>query len=113
MPHEGLSMSESEIYVNYGRVDNVEMALADATMAIATILDELQNAIQPLRATWAGVSETEYEGVQQRFNIDLAEMMGTLGQNNDVLSEMKINYSNTDTGLALQWQDITLPPASS
>jgi WXG100 family type VII secretion target len=101
----------TEIYVNYGRVDDVEMALADANLTIATILDELQDAIQPLRATWAGCSESEYEGVQLRWNDDINGMTACLATYNNVLGEMKINYSQTDGGLALQWQEITLPPA--
>ena len=104
-------MSESEIYVNYGRVDNVGLALADAVNAIQTILDGLQGAIQPLRATWAGVSEDEYEGVQLRWSDDITGMTSALSTYNDVLSQMKINYSQTDNGLALDWQEITAPPA--
>jgi WXG100 family type VII secretion target len=104
-------MSESEIYVNYGRVDNVGLALADAVNAIQTILDGLQGAIQPLRATWAGASEAEYEGVQLRWSDDITGMTAALSTYNDVLSQMKINYSQTDSGLTLDWQEITVPPA--
>ncbi len=61
-----MSINEGDIYVNYGHVDNVEQALNDADNAIQRVLNQLQDVINPLRATWSGVSEDEYIQVQTR-----------------------------------------------
>jgi WXG100 family type VII secretion target len=96
-----------EIYVNYGQVENVEQALADADQAIQRVLANLQDVVNQLRPSWAGISEQEYLPVQARFNSDLTDMNSILVQYNQVLDEIKINYGTTDNNLALQWQQIT------
>jgi len=101
-----MSINEGDIYVNYGHVDNVEQALNDADNAIQRVLNQLQDVINPLRATWSGVSEDEYIQVQTRWNNDVGDMSNILNKYNATLSEMKINYGNTDNNLALSWASI-------
>lgn len=99
-------MSSDSIYVNYGQVTNVEEVLQDGTKQIEALLENLNNAIQPLRATWAGVSDEEYSQVQARWNSDTASMGSILTSYAGTLSNMQYNYSNTDTNLAFQWASI-------
>ena len=98
-------MSES-IMVNYGNVSNVGQALADANNAIGRVLQELQDVIRPLQATWSGASQAEYQAIQQRWNADTADMSALLSKYGSTLDEMTINYGTTDNNLALQWSQI-------
>ena len=102
-----MSISDGQIYVDYGHVGSVEQALQDADMAIQRVLTDLENVINPLRASWSGASEAEYTMVQNRWNNDLGQMNALLAQYASTLSEMTINYGNTDNDLALQWAGIT------
>jgi WXG100 family type VII secretion target len=85
--------------VNYGHVTNAAQALTDAYETIVMILQETQAAISPLQETWAGVSEQEYEGVQNRWLTDVQQLQDSLGGCIGTLNQMAINYS----------QDLTFP----
>jgi WXG100 family type VII secretion target len=95
------------IHVNYGQVNDVYDALQDADNAISQVLSNLQDVIQPLQASWLGISQDEYTMVQARWNQDMGDMSTTLANSRATLEEMSINYGTTDNNLALQWQDIT------
>jgi len=101
-----VSTNEGDIYVNYGHVGNVEDALQDADNQINAVLANLNDMVQTLRATWAGVSEDEYIMVQTRWNNDTADMQNVLARYNSTLGEMSYNYGNTDNNLAIQWSEI-------
>jgi WXG100 family type VII secretion target len=101
-----VSSDDGYIHVNYGQVNDVYDALQKATQSIEMVLQELETAIQPLTAVWAGVSQDEYHMVQARWTQDIADMTGTLAANAATLDEMKINYGNTDNNLAFGWQGI-------
>ena len=102
-----MAASDSQIYVDYGQVNNVHQALQDADMAIQRVLGQLEEVIGPLRASWSGASEAEYTTVQARWNNDLAQMNGLLSQYGSTLDDMTVNYGTTDNHLALQWSSIT------
>jgi early secretory antigenic target protein ESAT-6 len=102
-----MSISDGQIYVDYGQVGNVEQALQDADNAIQRVLGELQDVINPLRASWSGASEAEYVAVQNRWNNDIGQMNALLAQYSSTLNEMTVNYGSTDNGLALQWSAIS------
>jgi WXG100 family type VII secretion target len=97
----------NNIYVNYGSVNNVYQALEDADQSISKVLAQLEDVINPLRATWSGASEEEYTVVQARWNSDIGQMSGLLTQYRSTLDEMTINYGNTDNNLAMSWASIT------
>jgi 6 kDa early secretory antigenic target len=100
-------VADNSIYVNYNNVANVQQALQDADYAIQMVLSELQDVINPLRATWAGASEQQYVQVQARWNSDLGDMNTLLSKYASTLEEMTINYGTTDNNLAFQWAAIT------
>jgi early secretory antigenic target protein ESAT-6 len=102
-----MSVSDGEIYVNYGNVSNVGQALADANNQIQNVINQLEDVIGPLTATWSGASETEYTAVQARWNNDTADMNSLLTRYASTLDEMTTNYGNTDNNLAFQWASIT------
>ena len=102
-----MAASDSQIYVDYGQVNNVHQALQDADMAIQRVLGQLEDVINPLRASWSGASEAEYTTVQARWNNDLTQMNSLLSQYGSTLDDMTVNYGNTDNNLALQWSSIT------
>ncbi len=102
-----MAISDGQIYVDYSHVTNVEQALEDADNQIKQVLTDLEDIINPLRASWSGASESEYTTVQNRWNSDLAQMNGLLATYRNTLSEMSINYNSTDNGLAHQWSSIT------
>lgn len=102
-----MSISDNEIMVNYGNVSNVGDVLADADRAVQAVIEQLQDVINPLRATWSGASETEYNVAQNRWNNDIAAMQQLLVKYNSTLAEMAGNYGNTDNNLALQWGSIS------
>ncbi len=99
-------MPEGYISVNYNDVDNVGEALIAGTKAIRAMLDDLEQAIQPLRATWSGEAENEYEKIQRKWDADCDRMNQILASSSTTLEDMSFNYKRTDLNLALNWSDI-------
>ncbi|HUC56608.1 MAG TPA: WXG100 family type VII secretion target [Streptosporangiaceae bacterium] len=102
-----MSMSDGDIYVDYGRVNDVEDVLSDCTNAVGRIVDEIQTAVGPMVSTWEGSSQEMYTKVQAKWNADTTDMQTVLGQYAPTLDEMKVNYGTTDNDLALQWSQIS------
>ncbi len=102
-----MAVSDGQIYVDYGSVSNVYQALEDADMAIQRVLTQLEDVINPLRASWSGASEAEYTAVQSRWNNDMGQMNALLGAYRNTLDDMTVNYGTTDNHLAFQWSSIT------
>jgi early secretory antigenic target protein ESAT-6 len=102
-----MAVSDSQIYVDYGNVSNVYQSLEEADAQIQQVLTQLEDVINPLRASWSGASETEYTSVQARWNNDMGQMNSLLGTYRNTLDEMTNNYGTTDNSLANQWSSIT------
>ena len=100
-------MSDGDIFVNYGGVQDVEDALQDCDKAVGQILDQVNTAIQPMMSSWQGSSQEVYGQVQTKWNSDLSDMQNVLSQYAPTLDEMKISYGTTDNNLALQWSQIS------
>ena len=101
-----MTISDNEIYVDYHGVESVFQILQEADAAIQQVLNDLQNTIQPLRASWSGASEAEYILVQNRWNNDIGQMNALLTKYGATLNEMSVNYGNTDNRLAMQWSSL-------
>ncbi len=100
-------MSDGDIYVDYGRVNDVEDVLNGCTRAVGSIIDEINSAVGPMVSTWQGSSQDVYSQVQTKWNADTADMQNILSNYAPTLDEMKINYGTTDNNLALQWSQIS------
>jgi WXG100 family type VII secretion target len=100
-------MSDGDIYVNYGSVNDVKDVLSDATNAVSQILDSINQTVGPLVASWQGSSQDAYSQIQAKWNSDTQDMQSLLSQYAPTLDEMSVNYGNTDNNLALQWSSIT------
>jgi early secretory antigenic target protein ESAT-6 len=98
-----MAISDGQIYVDYGNVSNVYQSLEEADAQIQQVLTQLEDVINPLRATWSGASETEYAQVQARWNSDIGAMNSLLASYRNTLDEMSNNYGTTDNHCALQW----------
>jgi early secretory antigenic target protein ESAT-6 len=95
-----------DIFINYSGVNNVIEDMQSANNAIQGVLNNLQDEIQPLRATWAGTSEDAWVAVQNRWDADMADMNRVLSQASVTLGDMSSNTANTDNNVAAGWQGI-------
>ena len=93
----------SDIYVNYNSVGAVVDALVQADKSIQGVLNDLQNTIRPLQATWSGASDDEYTTVQNRWNNDMAQMQSMLTQYGQSVNDASDTYNNTDNRIASNW----------
>jgi WXG100 family type VII secretion target len=96
----------NSIYINYTATSNIIDDLTQADSAIQGALNNLQDAIGPLRATWSGASDDEYSIVQTRWNNDMAQMQSLLPVYSNTLHDMSHNYNGTDLRIAGQWAGI-------
>ncbi|SRR6266566_3757373 len=101
-----MSVNDGDIYVDYGRVADVEDVLNACDNAVGRVLDEINAAVGPLISSWEGSSQDVYQQVQAKWASDTQDMQNVLQQYAPTLDEMKINYGTTDNDLALQWSQI-------
>ncbi len=98
--------SDGYIEVHYADVDNVGEALRAGTASLRTMLDDLEAALAPLRATWSGVAEETYRQAKAEWDAAITRMGEILTRSSGVLEDMKFNYQRTDLNLAHRWADI-------
>jgi WXG100 family type VII secretion target len=91
---------------NDNDADSVQETLLNANEAIQAVLNDLQEVINPLRATWSGASEAEYLQVQARWNSDMRKMYAALAGCSTTPDAMGKNYVLTGNRLALVWSAI-------
>jgi len=96
----------ADIHVHYEGVDNAGEALGAATKAIESVLGELATTLNQVCNEWYGDSSDQYTTQQTNWNNAAQDMETQLGQNTVNLAAIRANYSNTDAGLALSWQEI-------
>jgi WXG100 family type VII secretion target len=96
----------ADIHVHYEGVDNAGEALGAATKAIESVLHELETTLNQVRNEWYGNSSDQYTVQQGNWNNAAGDMETQLGKNTVNLAAIRENYSNTDNGLALTWQEI-------
>lgn len=94
------------IHVNYSGVTDVSEALTAATAAIRELLNELESALAPLRATWDGNTRDQYDIKKAAWDGACDNMSVVLGGAVQTLDEMAHNYSHTDLNLAFQWSEL-------
>ena len=99
-------MSMDPMMVNYANCHTVLDELAQADTRMQGLISDLVSEIKPLQASWLGVSQDEYNFVQQKWNQHMTAMQGLVGQFAQVLGEMVINYNITDLTAASHWQAI-------
>jgi len=100
MAHEGY------IEVHYNDVDNVGEALHAGTIAIRRMLDDLETAIAPLKASWIGVSRDAYDTAKTQWDAAVTDMNLLLRNCRNTLEDMSYNYKRTDLDLAISWAGI-------
>jgi ESAT-6 family protein len=97
---------DGNIHVTYSGVQDVSDALSAGTKAIQALLENLEQAIAPLRSSFQGNAAGEYETRKNKWDADAADMGTILGSATQTLDEMAENYSHTDLTLAFQWADL-------
>lgn len=96
----------ADIHVHYEGIDNAGEALGAATKAIESVLEELNTTLNQVRNQWYGNSSDQYTVQQTNWNTAAQDMGTQLAKNTVNLAAIRENYSNTDNGLALTWQEI-------
>jgi WXG100 family type VII secretion target len=95
-------MTDTPLYYNYSNIQQVIDELVHAEMQIGNDLEQLNGEIQPLRASWLGVSDTEFQAVQQKWVQHTLEMQAVLKAHHVTLGTMAENTALTDNGIAAQ-----------
>src|SRR5260221_7876902 len=95
-------MTDTPLYYNYSNIQQVMDELIHAEQQIGNDLEQLSGEIQPLRASWLGVSDDEFVAVHNRWTQHTLEMQGGLRDPHLTLGTMADNTALTDNGLAAQ-----------
>src|SRR2546430_6628071 len=84
------------IFLNYANCGNVAEELALADQNVVDLIDNLMFEVQPLEASWLGVSEDEYAAVKAKWTQHMLEMQSVLTQFAPTLDEMVLNVNHND-----------------
>ena|ERR1700722_20997974 len=99
-------MSDGSIFVNYSSVQSVEDDLNSLTQQVSSVLTNVENTANSLKANWLGSSQDAYTQLQNKWNSDLADMQNIFSKYGPTLGDMGNNMKSTDNNLANQWSGL-------
>lgn len=85
-----------DISVNYGALATAAADIQNSANQIESRLNELDRALQPLRANWTGEAATAYEAAKARWTAALTDMKTLLAQIGTQVISTSQNYQDTD-----------------
>ncbi len=92
------------IYVSYPHVNEVQDALWAGTHAIERLLQDLNEGLRPLIASWTGAAQIEYGARKAQWDAAVSDMNVTLANGSSTLDLIVDNLKRADLTLAYQWQ---------
>lgn len=101
-----MSTPSDGIYLNYAITGNVLEELQWADQQLSQMITNLEQSVQPLRASWLGASDQEYQKIQAKWTLHMNAMTALLSAHHGTLSEMAINVNTNDLNIASQWEAI-------
>jgi len=97
---------DGQIFVNYQGVNDVSQVLVDATSAIQQMLNEIEQELQPMQASWTGEARDQYAIKKQQWDAAAANMSEILKGGVGTLDDMAHNYNHTDLNIGFRWSQL-------
>ena len=93
-----------DLTVNYGALGTAAAYIQTAANGIESRLNELDRALQPLRANWSGEAASAYEVAKAKWTTALTDMKALLVQIGTQVNASSYNYQVTDRKAASRFQ---------
>lgn len=100
------NFGEGQIYVDYNGLEQVKEDLLAHTRAIQTLLNNLDQELAPLKASWSGDDQYTYQMKQQQWNQALENMATGLTAHSNLLGDIRDSYAHHERNLAQLWSEV-------
>ncbi|MFJ8929747.1 MULTISPECIES: WXG100 family type VII secretion target [unclassified Streptomyces] len=96
-------MADGIIDVQYPKVRQAIEELTEQTQHIITTLNNLEDELKPLIASWEGADQEMYRGVQAEWDQATKNMAQLLGDNGELIQSIHDNHSRDERRSADNW----------
>ncbi|MER7550331.1 MULTISPECIES: WXG100 family type VII secretion target [Streptomyces] len=96
-------MADGIIDVQYSTVRNAIEELTQQTKQIITTLNNLEDELKPLIASWEGDDQAMYRGVQAEWDQATKNMALLLGDSGELVQSIHDNHSRDERRSADNW----------
>ena len=99
-------MADGIIDVQYSVVRKVVEELTDQTQQIITTLNNLEDELKPLVASWEGADQEMYRQVQMQWDQATKNMATLLNDNGTLIQSIHDNHSRDERRSADNWGNV-------
>ena len=99
-------MADGIIDLQYATVRNAIEELKDQTQLIITALNNLEDELKPLVASWEGSDQEMYRQVQAEWDQATKNMAMLLGDNGELIQSIHDNHSRDERKSADNWGSV-------
>ncbi|NEA78625.1 WXG100 family type VII secretion target [Actinospica acidiphila] len=99
-------MADGIIDVQYSVVRKAVEELTDQTQQIITTLNNLEDELKPLVASWEGVDQEMYRQVQMQWDQATKNMAVLLNDNGTLIQSIHDNHSRDERRSADNWGNV-------
>ncbi|MEV1048905.1 WXG100 family type VII secretion target [Streptomyces sp. NPDC049916] len=99
-------MADGIIDVQYSTVRNAIEELTQQTKQIITTLNNLEDELKPLIASWEGDDQAMYRGVQAEWDQATKNMALLLGDSGELVQSIHDNHSRDERRSADNWGSV-------
>ncbi len=99
-------MADGIIDVQYSTVRNAIEELKQQTQQIITTLNNLEDELKPLIASWEGDDQAMYRGVQAEWDQATKNMALLLGDSGELVQSIHDNHSRDERRSADNWGSV-------
>jgi WXG100 family type VII secretion target len=99
-------MADGIIDLQYATVRNAVEELKDQTQLIITALNNLEDELKPLVASWEGSDQEMYRQVQAEWDQATKNMAMLLGDNGELIQSIHDNHSRDERKSADNWGSV-------
>ncbi|WP_103062658.1 WXG100 family type VII secretion target [Actinomyces qiguomingii] len=86
----------TDMLVNYGSMSAAAEALARASAAMSSDLEDMDAELRPTQSDWSGEAQAQYTAAKAEWSQSLADMNTLLTQLGAHVTSSSENYSATD-----------------
>ncbi|MFE6161865.1 WXG100 family type VII secretion target [Streptomyces sp. NPDC056486] len=96
-------MADGIIDLQYPKVQQAIEELMEQTQLIITTLNNLEDELKPLVASWEGADQEKYREVQAEWDQATKNMARLLGDNGELIQSIHDNHSRDERKSADNW----------
>ncbi|MEU5347981.1 MULTISPECIES: WXG100 family type VII secretion target [unclassified Streptomyces] len=103
-----MDFSEGFIHIDYGGAEVAVEEMRTISGDIYAVIDQLNQDLTTLQASWVGDDKDVYTNVQAQWNGAVDNIRNLLGNHSVLLEEISENYRRNEQSRSQRWGDVRI-----